>query len=453
MKYLLTIVFEGVIRIVLRFPGIVRLAASFARLLPWKSDDKERILTLTKRIVSDDKVLSLGKKLIKLAKPHRRGLIRSWLIHRMDLKKSYIYLEDEILLPPRVINIFVTYRCNSNCPYCFVKGRQGPDMPAALLTKILDEMTVRKPFFICLSGGEPLIRDDLVQIISPYKKLYFLIFTNGRLLEGKILHDVIESGNVMPIFGIDGWEETTDAQEGKGTWQHFVKTAAVLKENGIPFGFSAHLDRNNFDEVYSRGFLETMIEIGCMNAWYSHHIPNTPRDYDTLVLTPGQRILSLERCEKFSKELPIIIIDSAADSRFLGGCAAGGYIFCHIENNGDIYPCQFLPFPVGNIREMTIIEALATDLFKKVRKLGKMQQPQDHVAGCIALDKREQMIAIAASDKNCLNRGGKEHLERWMAMIEPYRSYKSELLKVIEKEVDFKSSDSNKSKGIPTIEN
>lgn len=453
MKYLLILFIEAVTRIVLRFPGIIRVFARLAGLLPLKADDKERVSTLAKRIVSNDKVLSLGKKLIKLSKPHRRGLIRNWLVHRLNLKKSYIYLEDEVLLPPRVINIFVTYRCNSNCPYCFVKDRPGPDMPAALLTKILDEMTVQKPFFICLSGGEPLIRDDLMQVISPYKNLYFLLFTNGRLLEDKILHDVIKSGNMMPIFGIDGREETTDAQEGKGTWRHFIKTAAVLKENGVPFGFSAHLDRNNFDEVYTREFLEEMIEIGCINAWYSHHIPNTPRDYDTLVLTPMQRILSLERCEKFSKELPIIIIDSAADSRFLGGCAAGGYVFCHIENNGDIYPCQFLPFPAGNTREMSIIDALSTDLFKKVRKLGKMQQPQDHVAGCIALDKREQMMAIASSNKNCLKRGGKEHLERWMAMREQYRAYKSELLKVIEKEVDFKSSKNNKNKGNPAVEN
>ncbi len=62
----------------------------------------------------------------------------------------------------------------------------------------------------------------------------------------------------------------------------------------------------------------------------SHHIPTGPDDYETSVLTPKQRIQSLERCETYRHEFPMIIIDSAADPRFVGGCPSGGYLFCHI---------------------------------------------------------------------------------------------------------------------------
>ena len=55
----------------------------------------------------------------------------------------------------------------------------------------------------------------------------------------------------------------------------------------------------------------------------------------------------------------MILVDSATDPRYQGGCPAGGTTFLHVDNMGDISPCPLIPYPVGNLSNMTMGEAIA----------------------------------------------------------------------------------------------
>ncbi len=89
---------------------------------------------------------------------------------------------------------------------------------------------------------------------------------------------------------------------------------------------------------------------------------------------------------------------------------------------------------------MTLIEAIASDFFSNVRKIGRLTQPRDHAAGCIAQDKRDQMIKIAAHDKNCLHSGGEKHVRIWSTMTDKSIAYQNELSRIIDKEITFRRS-------------
>jgi len=310
-------------------------------------------------------------------------------------------------------------------------------MDDSLLRKALREASDHGTIFVCIAGGEPMARKDLLQLLAEYPKLLFFVFTNGILIDERAVEIMARAGNIAPMFSLDGWQPTTDAQRKSGTWASIETAMARLNENRLPFGFSSHLDGSNFEQVYSSEFVEEMVERGAICGWYSHHIPNNVADYHTQILTPEQRVESLNRCETFKREFPIFLVDSAADPRYVGGCPSAGYLMASVDSNGNICPCPFIPFAAGNLKDMTITEALASSLFQRTRALGKVSQTHDHVAGCIALDKRNEMLEIAESEPSVAAHGGSVHLAQWDSMREAHADHMKRFHEFVEREVVF----------------
>ncbi len=143
----------------------------------------------------------------------------------------------------------------------------------------------------------------------------------------------------------------------------------------------------------------------------------------------------------------MILIDSATDPRYQGGCPAGGYTFLHIDNRGNISPCPFIPYPVGNLAKMTLHEAIASGYFKSVRALGRMNSQRDQVAGCIALDKHDKIIDITRLDPQAQAAGALPVADKWEPMRERYHQYQRELDAYIADNVVFeRSHDRDKTK-------
>src|SRR3972149_451741 len=80
---------------------------------------------------------------------------------------------------PMVLIISVTSRCNFTCPDCFNNSFTGrEDLKPDVLHRILRESEGKGTRIVALSGGEPLTRGDLFDIIKMHQAPYFQIFTN-----------------------------------------------------------------------------------------------------------------------------------------------------------------------------------------------------------------------------------------------------------------------------------
>lgn len=90
-------------------------------------------------------------------------------------------------------NFELTPRCNFNCKMCYIhsenKGMKKDELSAADWLEIGKEAVDRGMVFLLLTGGEPLLREDFVEIYTGLKKMGLMISinTNGSLLEGEIL--------------------------------------------------------------------------------------------------------------------------------------------------------------------------------------------------------------------------------------------------------------------------
>ena len=88
----------------------------------------------------------------------------------------------------------------------------------------------------------------------------------------------------------------------------------------------------------------------------------------------------------------IFAIDFQNDGEFVGGCIAGGKLYCHINAAGDVEPCVFIHYSGANINEHSLFECLTQPLFMKYHE----GQPfnDNHLRPCPMLENPEILSRI-----------------------------------------------------------
>lgn len=292
------------------------------------------------------------------------GLLRSSAIRRdFAVKHGFD--------PPFTLLISPTMRCNLNCVGCY-SGRyvRETGLSNDLLERLLTEARDMGILFIVFSGGEPLTRKrDLFELIRKHDDMYFMFYTNGTLINDSVADELHDLGNAGAVISLEGFEETTDARRGKGTYQRVMTAMDRLKERGVPFGTSLTATRNNLEEITSSRFFEHLYRKGVMVAWFFLFMP-VGKDPDvSLMPTPEQREHLRRRDQELREEFPIFIADFWNDAPYVGGCIAGGRHYLHITPKGDVEPCVFTHVAVEKIHDKTLVEVLNSDLFRHIRSL------------------------------------------------------------------------------------
>src|SRR5258705_13722617 len=86
---------------------------------------------------------------------------------------------------PLSVHMDVTYRCNERCVHCYLDHDDRGEMLTSEIKDILDQLAEAGVFFLTLSGGEPLVRKDLFEIIAHARSLLFNVkLKTNRLLIG-----------------------------------------------------------------------------------------------------------------------------------------------------------------------------------------------------------------------------------------------------------------------------
>lgn len=113
----------------------------------------------------------------------------------------------------------LTYRCNLNCPYCYVGQERNKD---ELSTQEWFDVIEQIPFYslVTLVGGEPLLRKDFIQILEKTAKKTFgkaHVVTNGILITDEIIDAFIRTKMMLLSVSLDGFGPNHDknrAREG-----------------------------------------------------------------------------------------------------------------------------------------------------------------------------------------------------------------------------------------------
>jgi MoaA/NifB/PqqE/SkfB family radical SAM enzyme len=246
---------------------------------------------------------------------------------------------------------------------------------------------------VLMTGGEPFLRKDLFDLFKKHEDTIFQIYTNGTLIDEKMVERFVALGNVVPAISLEGLEEETDKRRGKGQFARVSRVMDWLKEAGIFFAISTTQTSKNTDVLTSDEFVDFLIEKGCILLWNFHYIPIGRAPDLGLMTTPEQRNRIRERFAYFRATKPILMVDFWNDGCLTQGCIAGGRKYFHVNARGDVEPCVFCHFASDNVKEKSLIEALNSPLFREIRS----RQPfsENYFRNCPLIDHPEQGKEIA----------------------------------------------------------
>ena len=129
-----------------------------------------------------------------------------------------------------------TRRCLGNCLYCSYTAEHAVDteVNTKIAYKIVDEIYYFGASCFGISGGEPLIRKDIFDIIEYSKKLGFgvSLITSGFAFDEKRLNSLVRN-EVYTAVSVDGTRESNDIIRRKGSYDKALYAIKKLSENGI----------------------------------------------------------------------------------------------------------------------------------------------------------------------------------------------------------------------------
>ncbi len=271
--------------------------------------------------------------------------------------------------PPTFFVISPTMACNLLCTGCYAAGyTRDDDLPLEYIDRALSEGKELGMFFVTISGGEPFLRDDLLDIYAKHSDVLFLVYTNGCFLKPPLTDKLGKLGNVAPAISVEGFQRETEERRGKGTHEYVLNAMENLQNAGVLFGMSVTPTRFNSDVISTEEFLDYYIERGIKFAWFFQYIPIGRKPDPNLMSTPEQRNRLRQAVWQARRTKPLFIGDFWNDGPLARGCMAGGRAYFHINVHGDYEPCVFQQFAVDNVRNKSIKEVVESGYFKAIRE-------------------------------------------------------------------------------------
>ena len=135
---------------------------------------------------------------------------------------------------PSVISFDVTYRCNLQCRMCntwrLPDGRE--EMTAEQIIKTaFDYGAALGITSVRFLGGEPLLRDDVPDIVAAVSPTFATeLVTNGTLMTPRLAERLVRSGLHNLRVSIDGPEDVNDRMRGAGSFQKSARALDMIRE-------------------------------------------------------------------------------------------------------------------------------------------------------------------------------------------------------------------------------
>jgi heme b synthase len=315
---------------------------------------------------------------------------------------------------PRLIAWEITGRCNLRCVHCRASANLEPD-PEELTTEeiqaTLDNIATFAHPILILTGGEPLLREDVFEIAShaTERGLRVVLGTNGTLLTPQIARRLLASGVKRVAISIDcAYSEEHDGFRGvPGAFEEAMRGIEACKEVGLPFQINTTVTRRNLRDLPR--ISEMAVDLGAV----AHHIfllvPTgrgkvieeeeiPPEEYEGVLNWmydvqkaalegKGGGIKMKATCaphyvrviQERSREEGIDVTRGREGLDAMSSGCLGGTGFCFISRKGEVHPCGYLPVEAGNLRERSFREIWeSSPLFQDLRDRRKLKGKCGH---------------------------------------------------------------------------
>ena len=266
----------------------------------------------------------------------------------------------------------LTRRCNLECAHCYIAA--GPaesaadELTTAECVRVVDEiLAVNRAPMLILSGGEPLLRDDLCIIAERAARggATVVVGTNGTLLTDDRIGALQDAGVTGFAVSVDSLEPRRHDNFRHGRGALAATTAALdrLRQRRLDFIIQTTATRGNRHEI---GDIVTWAAEQGAVAFNLYFLVPTGRGARLADLEPDeQEVLLAELVEHHSRHLGRMMVrakcapqfmrhvhQAAPDSPILNystRCPCGVQ-YCRITPDGKLTPCPYIPTAAGDLR-------------------------------------------------------------------------------------------------------
>jgi MoaA/NifB/PqqE/SkfB family radical SAM enzyme len=280
---------------------------------------------------------------------------------------------------PLSLTIGLTYRCNSKCKTCNIWRRKSS---YELSVKEFDEVfkNIGSAYWFTLSGGEPFLRNDIVEICRSVhdncKPGIINIPTNGILwdLIPERVQEILEvcpDSQIVVNVSMDGIEEQHNEIRGvRGNFEKAMKTYKALRSldnNNFELGIHSVISVYNVHELpliyeklkelnpdsYITEIAEERVELNTIGANITPSLGDYTRTID--IISEAMKSEKWARTSKLTQSFRLeyykLVKRALKEKRQVIPCFAG-FASAQIAPDGDVWTCCIRAEPLGNLRDV-----------------------------------------------------------------------------------------------------
>ncbi|MBI2559897.1 MAG: radical SAM protein [Planctomycetes bacterium] len=305
-----------------------------------------------------------------------RSIGRMWTIqglyrNAMKAQKRRMRVQKEMGFPvPPTVVFSITSYCNLSCDFCYSRDyNETHSLPQELFEGALTQAKELGCFFFTLTGGEPLLYPNLLEVLSHHPDAVFFLITNGTRITSTTADVLSKHPNIIPIISLEGGAEATDRRRGEGVYQQISNGVRYLRERDSLFGFSITVTSQNCYSLQKEAIFEEQFPLDSRLGFFIEYVPAGKMPDYSLCLTQEQRSSFRQwfLCLKASKNM--FLVHFPGDEELLYGCREAGKGFVHINPQGFVEPCALIQNDKYNINKMPFKACLGA-LFSEVNRHG-----------------------------------------------------------------------------------
>ena len=304
--------------------------------------------------------------------------------------------------PLRLVAWEITRNCNLNCVHCRAAATQGPysgELDTAACLGLLDQIAEVGQPIVILTGGEPLLREDIFQVAryGTDRGLRMVMAPNGTLIDANKARKMADAGIQRISISLDGAEkESHDRFRGvKGAYDGALNGIEHARNAGIEFQINTTITKANLDQIPK--IQQLAVDLGAVAHhifllvptgrgkyivdqeitaeeyeetlnWFYDQRDKTPLQLKATCAPHYYRILR----QRAREEGKTVTFDSHGLDAVSRGCL-GGTGFCFISHRGIVQPCGFLHVDSGNVTQTSFAHIWKhSEVFNNLRNFDKL---------------------------------------------------------------------------------
>ena len=260
---------------------------------------------------------------------------------------------------PMAAMLEVTNRCHLRCRHCYIHDPSGSaELSLDEYRALFDQLAAAGTLFLTITGGEPMLRRDLFQILESARErdFSFILFTSGTLITPEAadrLRDLCPQRVEISLLG--GQATTHDhITRVQGSFDKVMTGVRLLREREIAVQLKATWMRDNIEESDQIKTLAQELGASFRSAFLIIHRRDGSAEPENLGATEEQlramaaKALAKAGGTKAIPPPPPVLTDEQKQTSY--PCGAG-HTSCTISAQGIVYPCAAIDTVLGDIRK------------------------------------------------------------------------------------------------------